>query len=91
MKVENEMESQYNISDLEIGQVTLIGVYRGIYNKVNIEGKINRLQSLSNLSKSEISVDIETEPKEKNNENKNDNEQTHFIDVIAVIQELSIK
>lgn len=91
MKVENEMESQYSISDLEIGQVTLIGIYRGIYDKRNIDGKINRLQSLSDLSKSEVSVDIETEPNDKNNENEKNNGQTHFIDVIAVIQELLIR
>lgn len=91
MKVENEMESQYNISDLEIGQVTLLGIYRGMYNKKSIDGKINKLQSLSNLSKSEASADIETEPKENNNDNKNNDKQTYFIDVIAVIQELSIK
>ncbi|AWI06762.1 hypothetical protein [Clostridium drakei] len=91
MKVENEMESQYNVTDLEIGQVTLIGVYRGIYSKKGIDGKINRLQNLSNLSKPKLDDNIETEPEKKDDDNGNEDEKTHFIDVIAIIQELTIK
>lgn len=88
MKVENEMESQYSITDLEIGPVTLIGIYRGYHKNKEINNKINRLQNLSNLSKLE-DTDVETEPKKDNT--KNDEEETHFIDVIAIIQELVIK
>ena len=28
MSAENEMESQYSISDIEIGKVTVLGIYR---------------------------------------------------------------
>lgn len=88
MKVENEMESQYNITDLEIGPVTVIGIYRGAFDKKDIDGKINRLKNISNISKSNNSC-IETEPEEK--KEQNDEIRTHFIDVIAIIQELTIK
>lgn len=89
MKVENEMESQYSISDLEIGPVTIIGIYRGAYKKTMIENKINRLLSLQNLSKqNDTGVESETS---QGQEDKSSDQQTHFIDVIAVIQELTIK
>ena len=88
MKVENEMESQYSITDLEIGPVTLIGIYRGKHNNKKINKKINRLQNLSNFYGNEDSG-IEHD---KEDENEKDNGvDTHFIDVIAIIQELNIK
>ncbi len=88
MKVENEMESQYSISDLEIGQVTIIGIYRGLYAKSTIDGKINKLKNIANLSKGN-NTNLESEPEEE--DSTHDNLETHFIDVIAIIQELTIK
>jgi hypothetical protein len=89
MKVDNEMESQYSISDLEIGLVTIIGIYRGAYKKSVIDNKINRLLILQNLSK-QNDTGIESDESQSQKDVKSD-EQTHFIDVIAVIQELTIK
>lgn len=89
MKVENEMESQYSISDLEIGPVTIIGIYRGAYKKSILYNKINRLLSLQNLSKQDNSG-IESDTFHEQEDEKSD-QQTHFIDVIAVIQELTIR
>ena len=33
MSAENEMESQYSISDIEIGKVTVLGIYRGKFKR----------------------------------------------------------
>ena len=90
MKVENEMESQYSITDLEIGPVTIIGIYRGKHNNKKINKKINRLQNLSNFYGNEdrgIEHDEDDEDKDK----EDNIVDTHFIDVIAIIQELNIK
>ena len=48
MSAKNEMESQYSISDIEIGKVTVIGIYRGEFTKSIVESKINR--NISNSS-----------------------------------------
>ena len=42
MQAENEMENQYSISDLEIGKVTLVGIYRGRYDGKELDAKLNR-------------------------------------------------
>jgi hypothetical protein len=88
MKVENEMESQYSITDLEIGPVTIIGIYRGKHNNKKINKKINRLQNLSNFYGNE---DSGLEHDEEDEDKKDNGVDTHFIDVIAIIQELNIK
>ncbi len=88
MKVENEMESQYSITDLEIGPVTIIGIYRGKHNNKKISKKINRLQNLSNFYGNEDSG-LEHDEEDENTEDNG--VETHFIDVIAIIQELNIK
>jgi len=54
-----------------------------------IDNKINRLLNLQNLSK-QNDTGIESDESQSQEDVKSD-EQTHFIDVIAVIQELTIK
>ena len=41
MNSEAELESNYSVSDLEIGGVTVIGIYRGIFDKNLILKKSN--------------------------------------------------
>ncbi|EPY2277896.1 hypothetical protein ACXAT3_002647 [Clostridium sporogenes] len=92
MKLESEMESQYSISDLEIGPMTVLGIYRGEYkiNELNI--KISRLKDLENRSIQQTQSNmIESDEDMEEIDNKDTQEKVHFIDVIAVIQELSIK
>lgn len=85
MQMDNEMESQYSIADIEIGPVTVVGIYRGKYNAGAVR---KRVDTLSSLSKNDEMSEMET---------ADDAEVTgfdaasmmHYIDVIAVIQELS--
>lgn len=74
MSAENEMESQYSISDIEIGKVTVLGIYRGEFNRFDVERKINRMMALNNSEKnnqgssydfSDSGVDIEDGVKEE--------------------------
>lgn len=51
MSAENEMESQYSISDIEIGKVTVLGIYRGKFDRSDVEHKINRMMALNNSEK----------------------------------------
>lgn len=102
MSAENEMESQYSISDIEIGKVTVLGIYRGEYERNDIERKINRLMALNDsqpqtdlkqIKADDIGIDIEDGVAE---EEKKDIPQSvasqgrvHYIDVIAIIQDIN--
>ena len=103
MSAENEMESQYSISDIEIGKVTVLGIYRGEFERCDVERKINRMMALNNSSKKsqeqsnniqDSSMDIEDGVRE---EDKKDipnasviQGKVHYIDVIAIIQDLNV-
>lgn len=85
MQMDNEMESQYSIADIEIGPVTVVGIYRGKYNAGTIRKRVDTLSSFS--KKNEIS---EMETADEVDASGFDSEaKMHYIDVIAVIQELS--
>lgn len=88
IQADNELENQYSITDLEIGQVTVIGIYRGKYATSDLLKKVDTLQKLQGLSAQENS-EIETDAPQDSEQP--DNSQIHFIDVIAVIQEINLK
>ena len=88
MQAENEMESQYSISDLEVGPTTVLGVYRGKYLKRDLIDKIDLFHS--NKRQDTVS-EIESDLDENNDGGRDMSIDIHFIDVIAIIQELIIK
>lgn len=89
LDIQSEFENKYNINDLLIGHVSLVGVYKGIVDEKSIstntytyfqdagskteEGKIIKSDTLPNSTK------------EKTTSNKN----YHFMDVLAVIQDVA--
>lgn len=87
LEMGNEMESQYSISDLEIGSVTIIGIYRGVFKYSNIKAQVDLLGQFEDT---EPDIDIESETQELDSENNtiNDSDSLHFIDVIAIVQDL---
>lgn len=86
MQAGSELENGYSVSDLEIGPVSIIGIYRGKFSEGEISQKIDLLSGL-NISDNE-GIDIETD---ENFEENDDRVTTHFVDIIAVIQELNIR
>lgn len=103
MSAENEMESQYSISDIEIGKVTVLGIYRGEFERIDVERKINRMMALDDSSKKKQgqSIDIQDDGTDIEDgvpeENKKDishvsvdSGKIHYIDVIAIIQDLNV-
>ena len=88
MSAENEMENQYSISDLEIGNVTVIGIYRGNYKEKDIRDKVDKLKALQGKNKNDEAEDIEDGDLDKDTSNQLRN--IHYIDVIAVVQDLNI-
>lgn len=103
MSAENEMESQYSISDIELGKVTVLGIYRGEFERCDVERKINRMMALNNSSKKnqeqstnvrDNNIDIEDGVREEDKKDIPNSSvvqgKFHYIDVIAVIQDLNV-
>lgn len=91
MQMDNEMENSYSISDLEIGPVTVVGIYRGVFEFKNIKNQVDTLAKMSKANTSdEIDLEIETDSSKTHNRQVDvqQDEQVHYIDVIAIIQEL---
>ena len=102
MSAENEMESQYSISDIEIGKVTVLGIYRGEFERSDVERKINRMMALNDSGKKnqeqavdfqDSGMDIEDGVKEEDKKDipnaSGTQGKVHYIDVIAIIQDLN--
>lgn len=102
MSAENEMESQYSISDIEIGKVTVIGIYRGEFERCDVERKINRMVALNDNKKNpnqsidiqDGGMDIEDGVQEEDKKGITNvsgiQGKIHYIDVIAIIQDLNV-
>ncbi len=85
MQAENEMENQYSISDLEIGKVTIIGIYRGNYKNKELNEKLNRFLKRSEdniMTPTDVGIESDIEIIEYE-------EVIHFIDVIAIVQDIN--
>ncbi|MEK3936337.1 hypothetical protein MKY41_13480 [Sporosarcina sp. FSL W7-1349] len=96
MELENEFENKYTVDDLVIGKVSIIGIYKGIVDIDNI--KINTINYLANMGEKSTkqnnhgkfirsSVDRLEKAKEKLNGLKN----YHYIDAIAIVQNISFQ
>lgn len=99
LQMGNEMESLYSISDLEIGPVTIVGIYRGIFPYKEIRRQADVLKQFDNVpnkSVDDITYNIEkddgtrtpTYSKSFGKIGEEDNDKIHFIDVIAIVQDL---
>ena len=103
MSAENEMESQYSLSDIELGKVTVLGIYRGEFDRCDVERKINRMMALNDSSKKnqeqptnirDKGMDIEDGVREEDKKDIPNSSvvkgKVHYIDVIAIIQDLNV-
>lgn len=86
--VNNEFENNYTIDDLVMGKVTLIGIYKG-------QKKINDLTSTFNYlkenGKSSTDGNISSSERSENPEPDNVSDSDyHYIDTLAIIQELKL-
>lgn len=97
MEIQSEFENKYNINDLLIGHVSIVGIYKGIVGEEFITSntftyfqetsarKEKQEATASKIIKSNSqSVPLNTETKKSNNDN-------HFVDVLAIIQDVAFK
>ena len=90
MNSEAEFESNYSVSDLEIGDVTVIGIYRGKFDKKLIPEKSNIMMALNNAPTTESSDDGSDIEDGSSDQTSNNAGKVHYIDVISIIQELNL-
>lgn len=90
MNSEAELESSYSVSDLEIGDVTVIGIYRGKFDKKLILEKSNIMMALNNAPTTESSDDGSDIEDGSSDQTSNNAGKVHYIDVISIIQELNL-
>lgn len=96
MELENEFESKYNLDDLLIGNVSIIGVYKGNVTESFInKNTFNHLYSIgANLASEEKKVFSSSYKSDVDSYSIPDSKQNRnfkFIDVIAVIQNVEFK
>lgn len=94
MQTGNELENQYSLSDLEIGKVTLMGIYRGAFEKIDLMRKLNRFSGNTQVQdKKDYSTIIENDSGGAFSESTDKNDGLdyiyHYLDVIAVVQDIS--
>lgn len=93
-EIENEFENNYNVDDLLLGKISLIGIYKN-KNKISditnntlnyfiTNGGITKDIKNSKIIQSNIQT---TENKAK----KINNDEYHYIDIIAIIQDINFK
>lgn len=87
---ENEFENSYNVDDLFIGNVSLIGIYKG---KIKMNGLKNSFEYFQELGESsESDSDDEVHNSQYNESHKmkmkseNDNLYYNYIDLLAIVQ-----
>lgn len=102
MTFENDFENSYNIYDLQVGTVTVVGIYRGKrqYEKrlslQEIFSENNEQKKVHTYENDDYRLQSSAKGKEEmfddiNNKGKQSGEFQEVIDVIAVIQEINAK
>ena len=89
LDIQSEFENKYNINDLLIGHVSLVGVYKGVVDEKSIStNTYTYFQDVGSKTEEGKIIKSDTFPnaeKEKITSSKN----YHFMDVLAVIQDVA--
>ena len=97
MEIQSEFENKYNINDLLIGHVSIVGIYKGIIGEEFITSntftyfqeagarKEKQEETASKIIKSN------TQPVSHDTETKKSDDDYHFVDTLAIIQDVAFK
>lgn len=91
MKAEKEFENEYSIYDLEIGLVNIIGIYRTEYYDPENKTTYSKLQKLGNKQNIEIDEMKSSRETKENRQESIKLGKAPYIDLIAIIQDLSFE
>ena len=97
MEIQSEFENKYNINDLLIGHVSIVGIYKGIVGEEFITSntftyfqeagarKEKQDETASKIIKSN------TQPVSHDTETGKSDDDYHFVDTLAIIQDVAFK
>lgn len=92
-EIDNEFENNYNVDDVLLGKVSLIGIYKG-KNKIE-KISSNMINYLSNnqitLNNDDTKVIKSSKQQHSTVKTKTNDEEYYYIDIIAIIQEVKFK
>ncbi len=97
MEIQSEFENKYNINDLLIGHVSVVGIYKGIVKEEFITSNtFTYLQEIGTRKekKEETTAKIiksNTPPVSNNRPPDTSENKYHFIDTLAIIQDVTFK
>lgn len=97
MEIQSEFENKYNINDLLIGHVSIVGIYKGIVGEEFITSNTFTYfqEAGSRKEKQEATaskiIKSNTKPVAYDTAVKKSNDDYHFIDTLAIIQDVTFK
>ena len=97
MEIQSEFGNKYNINDLLIGHVSIVGIYKGIIGEEFITSntftyfqEVGSRKEKQEASASKI-IKSNTKPVAYDTAVKKSNDDYHFIDTLAIIQDVTFK
>lgn len=93
LEIQNEFENKYNINDLLIGHVSLIGVYKGeIEESAVTSNTFTYLQEAgAQQSIKDSKIFSSNEMDKPNLDHKTNDRKYHFVDVISIVQDVNFE
>ena len=97
MEIQSEFENKYNINDLLIGHVSIVGIYKGIVSEEFItsntftyfqEAGSRKEKQVENANKI---IKSNTRPVSQDTMVKKKKDDYHFVDTLAIIQDVTFK
>jgi transcriptional regulator NrdR family protein len=97
MEIQSEFENKYNINDLLIGHVSIVGIYKGIVGEEFITSntftyfqEVGSRKEKQETATSKI-IKSNTQPELPETTTPKSNDDYHFIDTLAIIQDVTFK
>lgn len=91
-EIENEFENNYSVDDILLGKLSLIGIYKSKNKITDISSNtLNYFMANNNENNIKHSKIIQSDIKNIEEESKKNKDEYHYIDIIAIIQEVKFK
>ena len=97
MEIQSEFENKYNINDLLIGHVSIVGIYKGIVGEEFVTSNTFTYfqEAGARKEKQEVAVSkiikSNTQPVSHDTATKTSDDDYHFVDTLAIIQDVAFK
>ena len=97
MEIQSEFENKYNINDLLIGHVSIVGIYKGVVSEEFITSntftyfqEAGARKERQEASANKV-IKSNTQPIPHATEKQKSDDEYHFVDTLAIIQDVTFK